>query len=156
MKILCSIAAVLALCGICSSQGKKPTESREKAVQWVSIKVPVFSPLAFQARVFANVQIEIHFRGCELDPASPRIVNSTANRELGVKLEEEALASVKGSEIRCGDFENATTTLYYEFGDYDGKTCSPGPQRLEVQGNRVRVLHDEACVNTSQTSPKSD
>lgn len=150
MKTLCSIAAVLALCVTCFSQGKQPTESREKAVQWVSVKVPVFSPLAFQARVFADVQIEIHFRGCELDPASPHIINSTAKSELGVKLEEEALASVKSSVIRCGDFENATTTQYYEFGEYVGKTCAAEAQRLEVQGNRVRILRSEPCVDTSQ------
>jgi hypothetical protein len=57
------------------SKDKTNTMSSDKSVEWVDIRVPKFPPLARQARIFGTVAIEVHFNGCELDPASPHVLS---------------------------------------------------------------------------------
>jgi hypothetical protein len=61
----------------CFSQGqdKVPIPANDKSVEWIDIRVPKFPPLARQARVFGTVTIDVHFKGCELDPASPNVLS---------------------------------------------------------------------------------
>jgi hypothetical protein len=125
---------------VCLSQDNAQTRAYEKAVQWVDIHVPTFPPLARQARILGTVAIELRFKGCELDPESPHVVSGHR------MLTKSALQSLKESTVRCGDFPNSTTTVYYEFGDYYRPSCDPGYTRVEVAGSHVRVMATPACV----------
>jgi hypothetical protein len=111
-----------------------------KSVEWVDIRVPKFPPLAYQARILGTVAIEVRFKGCELDPASPHILSGHP------LLAPAAMESLKQSTLQCGDFADSTATVSYEFGAYTGFTCERR-QRLEVAGNRIRILATEPCLN---------
>ena len=129
----------------CFSQGqdKAPTPSEDKSVEWVDIRVPKFPPLANQARIFGTVAIEVRFKGCELDPASPRIVSGHP------MLAPAAMESLQQSTLRCGDFPDSKATMYYEFGDYEdhpGDTCETRNPRVKVAGNHVRVSGAALCI----------
>jgi hypothetical protein len=126
----------------CFSQGqnKIPTPPTDKSVEWVDIRVPKFPPLARQARIFGTVAIEVRFKGCELDPASPNVVSGHP------MLAPAAMESLKQSTFRCGDFADSTATVYYEFGEHPGTTCESRNLRLVVAGSHVRVLATTPCV----------
>ena len=123
----------------CFSQDKPQTQLYDKAVQWVDIRVPAFPPLARQARIQGTVAIEVRFKGCELDPASLHVVSGHP------MLIEAALRGLKQSALRCGDFPDSTTTVYYEFGDYSRPGCDDWYPRVEVAGSRVRILATVPC-----------
>jgi|GEM_PF-4702815 len=133
--------AVLVTATTCLSQdhGKVPTPPYEKAVQWLDIRVPTFPALAHAARILGTVAIEVRFKGCDLDPESPRVLTGHP------MLTPSALEALKQSTIRCGDFPDSKATVYYEFGDYDRPGCD-GPPRVEVVGSHVRVLGTIPCV----------
>ncbi len=139
-------AIVLLFATACFSQDKAPTQPREKAIEWVNISVPKFPQLARQARILGTVVIEVRFKGCELDPESPRLVSGHP------VLAGAALEAVKHSTIRCGDFTDSKTTVYYEFGHYDTPGCDSGYQRTEITGSHVRILAKMACVETNSSA----
>jgi hypothetical protein len=120
----------------CFSQGqdKVPTPPSDKAVEWVDIRVPKFPPLAHQARIFGTVAIEVRFEGCELDPASPHIVSGHP------MLTAAAMESLKQSSLRCGDFADSSATLDYRFDLYGLPGCRYRSPRVEVAGNRIRIV----------------
>jgi len=129
----------------CFSQGqdKAPTPPDDKSVEWVNIRVPRFPPLANQARILGTVAIEVRFKGCELDPASPHLVSGHP------MLAPAAMESLKQSILRCGDFANSKATVYYEFGAYEdhpGDTCETRNPRVKVAGNHVRVSGAALCI----------
>lgn len=101
----------------------------------------VFPPLARQARILGTVAIEVRFRGCDLDPESPRVISGHS------MLAPAALEALKHSAVRCGDFPDSKATVYYEFGDnLNGPPgCQDGYPRVEVLGSRVRVLATLPC-----------
>jgi hypothetical protein len=125
---------------LCQDHDQAHTPPYEKAVQWIDIHVPTFPPLARQARIFGTVAIEVRFKGCDLDPESPHVVSGHQ------MLIEAALQSLKQSTLRCGDFPNSMTTVYYEFGDYYRPSCDPGYTRVEVTGSHVRVGATSVCI----------
>jgi hypothetical protein len=100
---------------------------------------PKYPPLAHQARILGTVVIEVRFKGCEIDPESPRVVSGHP------MLSGAALEAVKRSTIRCGDFANSKATLSYEFAEYTPQGCDGGPQRVEVTGNSVWVRRAPLC-----------
>jgi hypothetical protein len=122
----------------------KPDQNKtppEKAVEWIDIRVPKFPPLAREAGAFGTVTIEVHFNGCELDPASPHIVSGHP------MLTAAAMESLKQSTFECGDFANSTATVYYEFGKYPtARPCEGGFTRVDVVGSHIRVLTTAACL----------
>ena len=134
----------------CYSQDKAkvPTPPDDKSVEWFDIRVPRFPPLAHQARRFGTVAIEVRFKGCELDPSSPRIVSGPP------MLTPAAMESLKQSVFRCGDFADSNATVYYEFGEYPTAepsvhwhwTCDSQNPRLEVAGSHIRVFVPGMCV----------
>src|SRR5580704_16737930 len=91
----------------CFSQGqdKVPIPPSDKSIEWIDIRVPTLSPLARQSRVFGTVTIDVHFNGCELDPASPHVVSGHP------MLAPAAMESLKQSIFRCGDFADSTATV---------------------------------------------
>lgn len=133
---------VTATACLSQDQGKVPTPPYEKAVQWVDIRVPTFPPLARETRILGTVAIEVRFRGCNLDPESSRVVSGHR------MLAPAALEALKQSTLRCGDFPDSKAIVYYEFGDYlNGPPgCEDRYPRVEVVGNRVRVLATIPCV----------
>jgi hypothetical protein len=134
-------AAVLLSSAEVLSKDKTNTMSSEKAVEWVDIRVPKFPPLARQARIFGAVAIEVRFKGCALDPASPNVVSGHP------MLAPAAVESLKQSTFRCGDFPDSKATLYYEFGEYPGTTCGDSRNpRVEVAGSHIRVLATVPCL----------
>ena len=126
---------------LCLSQDQSNSQARayEKAVQWIDIHVPTYPPLAHQARILGTVAIEVRFKGCELDRESPHVVSGHR------MLTDAALQSLKQSTVRCGDFPNSTTTVYYEFGDYTRPGCEDGYSRVEVAGSHIRILALVPC-----------
>jgi hypothetical protein len=130
---------------VCLTPGGRPNKvpipAYEKTIQWVDIRVPKFPPLARQARILGTVAIEVRFKGCELDPASPHLVSGHP------MLAPAAMESLKQSILRCGDFPDSNATVYYEFGNYERPGCeSSGYPRVEVATNHVRVLATAPCV----------
>jgi hypothetical protein len=127
----------------CFSQGqdKVPIPPTDKSIEWIDIRVPTLSPLARQARIVGTVAIEVRFDGCELDPASPRVVSGHP------LVAPAAMESLKQSSLRCGDFADSNATVSYEFGEY--ATTTPceyhNPRRVEIAGNRIRVLSPPLC-----------
>jgi hypothetical protein len=136
---LFAIALLFAVACVSQGQEKVPIPPAEKSVEWIDIRVPKFPPLAYQARILGTVAIEVHFKGCELDPASPRVVSGHP------MLTAAAMENLKQSTVQCGDFANSTATVYYEFGAYSGFTCERR-QTVEVAGNRIRILAAEPCI----------
>jgi len=136
---------VLLFATACLSQDKAPNPSYEKSVEWVDIHVSKYPYLAITARMSGTVAIEVRFKGCELDPASPRIVSGPS------LLTEAALQSLKQSTIRCGDFPDSTTTLYYEFVLFDNYSqCNNEYPRMEVIGSHVRIFQTPGRVMSSK------
>ncbi|MBV8051391.1 MAG: hypothetical protein JOZ80_09395 [Acidobacteriaceae bacterium] len=134
--------ALLLSATICLSQRQNDAQDPhyDKAVQWVDIHVPTFPPLARQARIFGTVAIEVRFDGCELVRESLRVVSGHR------MLTEAALQSLKQSTLQCGDFPNATATVYYEFVNCERPGCDTACPRVEVFGSHVRVGAAPACV----------
>src|SRR5277367_1292103 len=80
------------------AQDQKPIQSDEKVVNWNIIQVPMFPPLARQARIFGTVAIEVQFKGCQVDPNS---VHVTSGHPM---LVSAAVAALQHSTIYCGIF----------------------------------------------------
>jgi hypothetical protein len=141
MKPFPLIMVLLLLAMRCFSQGqdKTPIPPTDKSVEWIDIRVPKIPPLARQARIFGTVAIEVRFKGCELDPATPHVLSGHPI------LAPAAMESLKQSTFRCGDFADSTATLYYEFKPYPGATCESRNPRLEVAGSHIAVLATTPC-----------
>jgi hypothetical protein len=123
------------------AQDKTANQPNEKTVEWVTIQVPKFPPLARTARIFGRVAVEVRFKGCDLDIESPRVVSGHSI------LSGAALEAAKHSTIRCGDFTNSTAILSYEFGEYTARSCNAGMPKVMVTGNRVLVQAPAPCIN---------
>ena len=113
-------------------------------MEWVNIHVPKYPPLAKAARIHGMVAIEIRFKGCELNPESTRIVSGHP------LLVETALQSLKQSALRCGDFPDSATIVYYEFVLTDRSfKCDDENPKVEVTGSNIRVFGLPNCVQTN-------
>jgi hypothetical protein len=76
----------------------------ERSVEWVDIRVPKYPTVARLAKVMGKVAIEVRFKGCELAPESPHVVNGKPT------LAEAAIESPKTIQValrRLSRFDNA-------------------------------------------------
>ena len=125
-------------------QPQSGSKTAEKAVKWINIHVPVFPPIARRAHVIGTVAINVQFKGCGLDPSSPKVVSGP------LMLRAAALDALKQSTIQCGDFPDSRATIYYNFGFDEDFECDVQHFRLEAIGDKIRILAPSVCVETDE------
>ncbi|WP_148210236.1 hypothetical protein [Candidatus Korobacter versatilis] len=138
MKLLTAILFSGAIA--CAQEQTAKPKAASPHVEWVDLHVPVYPPLARQARIEGNVEVQIQFHNCALDREH---VQALSGHSL---LRGTALDSIHDSAIRCGPFRDASTVLTFEF---KIDSCGSDEQRIELDGNTIRVVADTICLNTS-------
>jgi len=142
--------AILLLACLCAAvalpQEKKIVAAIPPHVNWVDLHVPKYPPLAAQAHIQGTVQLSLTFHNCALDREHIVVLSGHP------MLTSAAMESVRDSAIGCGDFRDGATVLTFEFLFDDQAMCDVPEQRIELNGNTVRVFRETMCVETSTGS----
>jgi TonB family protein len=157
---------VAVLSGLSAQQSAVVADSKQAAIELTEIFPPIYPPLARQARIMGDVQIQVHIRK-DGSVASAEAISGHP------MLKQVALESAERSKFLCMDC-TSDTNLYvvlFSFGFRNDGDCGYvrrrslkclklwkcgswqyGPGRPAVIGqslNRVMVLADTTCVDTS-------
>lgn len=159
-----------ALAGTSAAQASAAPDTPQPRIALLTLYLPVYPPLARQARILGDVKIEVHVRkNGSVDSAEVLSGHSM--------LKQAALDSAQKSTFECEGCEEAVTpfTLTYTFGtrdDLDGFHCSDTtrlraakclylwkcgawrntyPARIAVghSQDHVMILGDPTCINTA-------